>query len=91
MELFRTHFDWYCQQVRALTIRAISLISATVPRQQSYLKEYKHHDRLERIDQVIYQLNRRYGKSTVCYASQTLNEKMPGLRPAAVTLPNARM
>ncbi|MGI6077059.1 MAG: DNA polymerase IV [Fastidiosipilaceae bacterium] len=91
MELFRANFSWYCQQVRALTIRAIALISARVPRQQSYLQEYRRHDHFERLDRAIYELNCRYGKHTVCYAGQTLNTKMPRIRSEVVTLPTGRL
>lgn len=86
MELFRRQFDWR-QNIRSLTIRAIRLVSRDGARQLSFLDEFQTHEKNEVIDGTIHQINERFGRRRVQYASQLLNIKLPGQHSDVMTLP----
>lgn len=89
-ELFEASYHWH-RYVRSLTVRAIDLQSTREVEQLCFLEDYAEHDRAERLDQALYELRNRYGKTSILFMSQMLNHKLPQLRSDVVTLPNAKM
>lgn len=89
-ELFEDVYAWR-RHIRSLTVRAIELQTTRDVEQLSFLEDYAAHDRAERLDQAMYELRNRYGKSAILFMSQMLNDKLPQLRSDVVTLPNANL
>ncbi|NLC63234.1 MAG: DNA polymerase IV [Thermoanaerobacterales bacterium] len=87
MELFRKNYDWK-NTIRSLTIRAIGLMSINRPYQLHLLDDIKKHERLERLENTIYDIRKKYGKRAISYASLLGDIKMPKQRTDVVTLPN---
>ncbi len=64
--LFCRTYDW-AKPIRALTIRAIQLEEARVPRQINIFSDFSGLERLERIEDAMFLLHERYGKEIVYF------------------------
>lgn len=63
-ELFKENYKWETD-VRAIGIRANSVISSFLPRQLNFLEDSKKIENLEKIEDAVDSLKKRYGKNVV--------------------------
>lgn len=64
MQLFRLRYNWDFP-VRALTVRAINLQGADLPRQLSFFISARHRERTEQLELAIEEVRRRYGQLAI--------------------------
>ena len=67
-ELFAKKYTWNVP-VRAVTVRAISLVSEQTPEQLDLFCDYEKHGKAERIDSAADEICRRYGEGSIVPAS----------------------
>ena len=85
-ELFHRHY--ICTTpVRAVTVRATNLIQQGQPLQASLFYDVSRLDRQDRLDTVVENLRRRFGKWSVFPAALMGNLKMPSDGREVVTMP----
>jgi DNA polymerase-4 len=75
-DLFTARYEWK-NPIRSLTVRAINLVSTDYADQLNIFCDSEKMDRRERLDQVIEDIRRRFGKSIICNACLLDNPKMP--------------
>ena len=75
-DLFTARYEWK-NPIRSLTVRAINLVSTDYADQLNIFCDSEKMDRRERLDQVIEDIRRRFGKSIICNACLLNNPKMP--------------
>lgn len=85
-ELFHRHYIW-TTPVRAVTVRATNLIQQGQPLQASLFYDVSRLDRQDRLDTVVENLRRRFGKWSVFPAALMGNLKMPSDGREVVTMP----
>lgn len=85
-ELFHRHYIW-ATPVRAVTVRATNLIQQGQPLQASLFYDVSRLDRQDRLDTVVENLRRRFGKWSVFPAALMGNLKMPSDGREVVTMP----
>lgn len=85
-ELFHRHYIW-TTPVRAVTVRATNLIQQGQPLQASLFYDVSCLDRQDRLDTVVENLRRRFGKWSVFPAALMGNLKMPSDGREVVTMP----
>lgn len=85
-ELFHRHYIWITP-VRAVTVRATNLIQQGQPLQASLFYDVSRLDRQDRLDTVVENLRRRFGKWSVFPAALMGNLKMPSDGREVVTMP----
>lgn len=90
MEIFKNNYPWI-KPIRAVTIRAINLISEELGLQVNVFHEYRHYDKRERVDQAIYEIRYRYGRDSISFAGLMGDIKMKKDRNQVITLPNHHM
>lgn len=88
--LFRQRYPWHLP-VRALTIRAISLISRRRLVQGQLFDTFRDFEKKENADVSIQAIRRKFGKNGITFASLLGDIKLPTDRTEVVTLPNSRM
>ncbi len=76
--------------VRALTVRAIDLLSFNTAQQLNIFFDINKHLRHEIIEKTVIELNKKYGKHTVIEATLLNNTKIPTDKTDEVLLPSAR-
>ena len=67
-ELFRRRYDWR-RNLRSVTVRAIRLADSPYPRQLAMCGNDAARERLEKLDDAVDELRRRYGKGILYPAS----------------------
>jgi len=75
--LFESNFTWNTN-VRALTVRAINLVSNKAPRQLMLFDDQIKRDRREDLEDAIENIRERFGKKAIRSASLLENSKMSG-------------
>ncbi|MFQ7139892.1 DNA polymerase IV [Evtepia sp.] len=85
-ELFHRHYIW-TTPVRAVTVRATNLIQQGQPLQASLFHDISRLDRQDKLDTVVENLRRRFGKWAVYPAALMGNLKMPSDGREVVTMP----
>lgn len=85
-ELFEAHYHWTIP-VRAVTVRAINLISKDRPEQLTFFDDFGGHVRREKLDATIDEIRRRFGKRSIIQASLMGDIKLPGHGVHEVTMP----
>ena len=86
-ELFQRSYKWE-HPIRSLTVRAIDLHSANEPEQASIFSNFEMIDRRERLDQVIDEIQSRFGKYSIMPAQLCQNnEKIPTDREIEIRMP----
>jgi len=85
-ELFSKNYNW-SMPVRAVTVRAISLISADTPQQVSLFDDMERRKKRELLDDTVEDIRRRFGKRAIYSASLMGDLKMPGRGVHEVMLP----
>ena len=86
MELFKKRYEWK-NNVRAVTIRAIDLIEINAPAQLDFFSDVSKHEKIQKIDDTVLALRRRFGKNAIFNACLMLEGKMPGGHPEESVLP----
>lgn len=87
-ELFRKRYDWE-KDVRALTIRAISLLPDSEPIQLDLSYNHNRFVKIDTLEQTIDGINERFGKNSVLPARMLTDIKLPA-RQNKTLLPNSR-
>ncbi len=85
-ELFRQNYKWF-YPVRAVTVRAIDLIDADFPSQLDFFSDMKKHEKIQKIDDTVLELRRRFGKNAIFNACLMQEEKMPHGNPEESVMP----
>ena len=85
-ELFHRHYIW-TTPVRAVTVRATNLIQQGQPLQASLFHDISRLDRQDKLETVVENLRRRFGKWSVYPAALMGNLKMPSDGREVVTMP----
>ena len=80
--LFKQTYKWQTP-VRAVTVRAIELLSPDNPQQLSLGFDMTRHEKLEKLDKTMLHINEKYGKNTVFEATVLNGTKMPTVVPSA--------
>lgn len=75
-ELFEVNFLWNTN-VRALTVRAINLVSSKAPRQLMWFDDQKQYERKVKIDDTVEKIRERFGKDAILPASLLGDIKLP--------------
>lgn len=88
MKLFQKNYNWI-YGVRALTVRAIGLISDDTSDQLSFFQDNKQHEKYEQVEIAVEKIRSSFGKRAVTYASLMSNDKMPqNTSPDVAVLPS---
>ena len=74
--LFRQRYPWTIP-VRAVTIRAINLVPQQQPEQLTLYADHARHERLDRIQDTIEDIRRRFGDTAIYNAILMGEKKMP--------------
>jgi DNA polymerase-4 len=84
--LFEEHYDWHTP-VRAVTVRAINLVSKSDPAQLLIFDDPVRRERRERLDDTVEDIRSRFGKRAIYSACLMGDIKMPGHGLQEVILP----
>jgi len=68
MKLFNKHYDWK-NNIRALGIRALKLTSSHSRVQIDMFNDYDKQDKLEKVDNTLYEIREKYGKNVITVAT----------------------
>lgn len=85
-KLFRERYSW-ATKVRAVTIRATSLVPQATPDQLSLFVDAQRLERRERLQNAVEAVRERYGKKALTYAVLMGDLKMPGDGRELVKMP----
>ena len=80
MELFVKRYEWK-NNVRAVTVRAIDLVEFNAPAQLDLFSDISKHEKIQKIDDTVLALRRRFGKNAIFNACLMQEEKMPHVMP----------
>lgn len=86
IELFTSNYRWN-YDVRAVTVRAIDLIDADTPAQLDFFSDMKKHEKMQKIDDTVLELRRRFGKDAIFNACLMQEEKIPQGNPTESVMP----
>ena len=86
LRLFKENYQWR-NNVRALSIRAISLCSEDTPVQLDLSGEYISHDRQKCIDDTTLMLREKFGSDALFNCSVMMEKKMPDMQGKKSPLP----
>lgn len=87
-QIFVKNYNWNTP-VRAVTVRAIDLVSDDLPQQLNLNFDMARHERLESLDKTMLELNQKYGGNTIFEATVLNGTKMPTEKNDEVLLPSA--
>ena len=62
--LFKQNYEWV-NQVRSVTIQAINLIPQDIPRQLDVFYDTKKLDKIEKLDNCVEDIRKRFGKNSI--------------------------
>ena len=86
IELFDENYGWN-YDVRAVTVRAIDLIDADTPAQLDLFSDMSKHEKMQKIDDTVIGLRKRFGKNVIFNACLMQEEKMPHGNPEESVMP----
>lgn len=86
--LFTSVYRWELP-VRAVTVRAISLVDANAPVQTDLFSDFARHEQQERLDAAVRTIRARYGKSTIFNACLLCETAIPHGVPEHAVLPGS--
>ena len=86
LRLFKENYQWR-NNVRALSVRAISLCSEDTPVQLDLSGEYISHDRQKCIDDTTLMLREKFGSDALFNCSVMMEKKMPDMQGKKSPLP----
>lgn len=84
--LFRNHYGESCK-VRAVTVRAIDLVSADSAEQLNAFDDFERRDKLNRIQDAVELVRDKYGSRALTYGSLMGDLKMPNDKREMVKMP----
>lgn len=85
--LFESNYRWGAN-VRAVTIRAINLVSSALPQQLDLFDDANKRARRDRLEDAVEQIRMRFGSRAIYSASLMGDIKMPGRGEHEVLLPS---
>ena len=85
--LFQERFRWV-NNVRAMCVRAIELVSCDLPDQLSFFIDHEKRDRRERLEDAVESIRSRFGKRSLTYAVLMGDLKMPDDGRELVRMPD---
>ncbi len=85
-ELLRQKYDWHTP-IRAVTVRAIGLVPEHEPQQIDFFTDVEKLERRDKLDGVVEELRRRFGKKAIYPAALMGDLKMPGDGREQVRMP----
>jgi DNA polymerase-4 len=86
--LFQKNYNWQ-NNIRAVTVRVINLVSEHMPRQISLLSDETKRDKTEKIESAMEKIRERFGKQAVTYACLLGDLKMPKTKDVELIMPQA--
>lgn len=86
IELFEKNYGWN-YDVRAVTVRAIDLVDADEPIQLDLFSDVSKHEKMQKIDDTVISLRKRFGKNAIFNACLMQEEKMPHGNPEESVMP----
>lgn len=86
--LFQKNYNWQ-NNIRAVTVRVINLVSEHMPRQISLLSDETKRDKTEKIESAMEKIRERFGKHAVTYACLLGDLKMPKTKDVELIMPQA--
>ena len=86
IQIFRDNYRWI-MPVRAVTVRAINLRPKNEPEQIDLFTDMRQLERLDRLDDCIEDIRRRFGKRAVFQACLLGDLKMPFDNRGKVVMP----
>ena len=86
IELFTKNYNWK-YDVRAVTVRAIDLIDSDSPSQLDLFSDMSRHEKIQKIDDTVLALRRRFGKDVIFNACLMQEEKIPHGNPEESVMP----
>ena len=84
--LFKENYFWH-GHVRSITVRAINLVSKSMPEQLDLFNDLAQRERVERLEDAIENIRARFGKRSIYQAILMGDLKMPGRGVHEVTMP----
>ncbi len=88
MELFKKHYEWK-KPIRSVTVRAINLVSSSLPVQIDLFRDYKKVQKDEDLDKTIYKIRKKFGNKSITFANLMGDIKMPKDKTDICTLPGS--
>ena len=86
IELFISNYRWN-YDVRAVTVRAIDLIDEDTPAQLDFFSDMRKHEKMQKIDDTVLELRRRFGENAIFNACLMQEEKIPHGNPTESVMP----
>ena len=86
-ELFKQHYEWK-QSVRAVTVRAINLVSEKVDVQLNMFEDINKELKRESLERSIEYIKDMYGENSVTYGSLLGDIKLPAAHKINTVMPN---
>ncbi len=86
IELFQQSYAWN-YDVRAVTVRAIDLIDENAPAQLDLFTDTSKHEKIQKIDDTVLSLRKRFGKNIIFNACLMQEEKIPHGSPEESVMP----
>ncbi len=86
IELFNLNYKWN-YDVRAVTVRAIELVDADAPTQLDMFTDTSKHEKMQKIDDTVLELRRRFGEKVIFNACLMQEEKVPHGNPEESVMP----
>ncbi len=84
--LFIENYSWN-YDVRAVTVRAIDLIEADTPAQLDLFNDMSKHEKIQKIDDTVLSIRKRFGKNSIFNACLMQEEKIPHGNPEESVMP----
>lgn len=84
--LFEGNYRW-SKNVRAITVRAINLVSSALPQQLDLFDDATKRERRDRLEDTVEQIRMRFGSRAIYSASLMGDIKMPGRGINEVVMP----
>ncbi|NLB80658.1 MAG: DNA polymerase IV [Clostridiaceae bacterium] len=86
--LFRENYKWE-KDIRAVTVRAINLVSEHTFQQISFMSDESKRQKREKTETAMEEICNRFGKQAVTYACLLEDLKMPANRSSQLIMPSA--
>ncbi|MHC1695649.1 MAG: DNA polymerase IV [Eubacteriales bacterium] len=85
-ELFKENYMWY-NKIRALTVRAITLIPDSTPQQLDLFDDAVKREKRDKIDMAVENIRRRFGDTSIRSAVLLGDLKMSGQGASEIIMP----
>lgn len=85
-QLFENNYDWH-KPIRQITLRAFDLVQDDLPVQSSFFTDIQSKERQDRIDTVVEDIRRRFGKNAITNAVLLQDLKMSPIKSGPMPHP----